>query len=201
MSRVATQLGELRDAVGEIGALVARAADSLDHASWSGAGHLLVDHLLVELLAYVLREVARSATAAASKLDGLRVVVASAQPKPAGERRDGEGTAPGTEVVVFTHDGLIVKRSASFSREADVVKRLRERCAAAFKQPIDYPFFNKAYMPGETPDQALWRIFQSEKLVTGWIDGAVMDMLIYGNEIPIPEEFASTGLEDEGSDG
>jgi hypothetical protein len=201
MSRVATQLGELRDAVGEIGALVARAADSLDHASWSGADHLLVDHLLVELLAYVLGEVARSATAAASKLDGLRVVVASAQPKPAGERRDGEGTAPGTEVVVFTHDGLIVKRSASFSREADVVKRLRERCAAAFKQPIDYPFFNKAYMPGEMPDQALWRIFQSEKLVTGWIDGAVMDMLLYGNEIPIPEEFASTGLEDDGSDG
>ncbi|HEX8106755.1 MAG TPA: hypothetical protein VF516_03455 [Kofleriaceae bacterium] len=38
-------------------------------------------------------------------------------------------------------------------------------------------------------------------LVTGWIDGAVMDMLIYGNEIPIPEEFASTGLEDDGSDG
>jgi hypothetical protein len=62
MSRVATQLGKLRDAVGEICALVGRVPDSLDH---SGA-----DHLLVELLAYVLGEVARSATAAASKLDG-----------------------------------------------------------------------------------------------------------------------------------
>ena len=56
-------------------------------------------------------------------------------------------------------------------------------------------------MSGETPDQALWRIFQSEKLVRGWMDGAVMDVLIYGNELPIPEEFAPTELADDGSDG
>jgi hypothetical protein len=203
VSRVATQLGELRDAVGEIGTLVARAADSLDHAPRSGADPLLVDPLLVEFLAYVFGEVARSATRAASRLDGLRGVAASAQPKSSSERRDGGGTAPGTEMVLAMHDGLLVWRPASYSREADVVQRLRERCAAAFKLTVDYPFFNTAYMPGETPDEALWRIFQSEKLVRGWMDGAVMEVLIYGNELPIPEEFAPTGLADadDGSDG
>lgn len=179
MSRIATQLDELRDVVGEIDALAALALESFDRADWSDA-----DPLLVERTAYALGMIARSAATAASKLEGFHAAVTDTQPASAGERRG--GTAPAKETAMSARDAEIVKRPASFSREADVVKRLRERCAAAFKRPVDYPFFNKAYMPGETPDQALWRIFHSEQLVSGWLDGAVMDALIYGNELPTP---------------
>lgn len=58
MTGIATQLDELREAVGKIDALAALVLESFDYANWGGA-----DPLLVERTAYVIGMIARSAGA------------------------------------------------------------------------------------------------------------------------------------------
>jgi hypothetical protein len=161
MSQVAMQLEELRDVVGEIDALAALALESFDHADWSGA-----DQLIVERMAYVLGMIARSAATAASKFDGLEATVADRRPAAAGERRD--GPAPGKETAASARDAERIKR------DAEIVRRLRERCADAFDSPTSHPFFRESYLAGEDPDAALLRLFKSNKQVLGRSDEEII---------------------------
>ena len=52
-------------------------------------------------------------------------------------------------------------------RDAEIVRRLRERLAEAFDAPASYPFFRESYLPGEDPDAALLRLFKRNKQVLG----------------------------------
>lgn len=65
-------------------------------------------------------------------------------------------------------------------RARAVVARLRAKCALAFDDPPDHAFFSLGYLPGETPDQALFRIFEAEQRASGMDDDAVMEALIHG---------------------
>jgi hypothetical protein len=89
-SDLAKHLDAVRISVGEVDALASLAVRSFDDADWRGA-----DSILVERMAYVLGVVARSATAAVGAFHRLTVAVVDAQPAPAGERWDGDGTASG----------------------------------------------------------------------------------------------------------
>jgi hypothetical protein len=111
VSRVATQLEELRDNIGEIDALAALALDAFDYADWGGA-----DPQLVERVAYVIGIIARTAATAGSKLDAFHAAVADTQPVPAGQVWDyekGTASAPG--------------EADAPDRDADIVQRIRER--------------------------------------------------------------------------
>jgi hypothetical protein len=158
MTGVAVQLEELRDTVGEIDALAALALESFDRADWGCA-----DRQLAERVAYVLVMIARSAATAVSKLDSFHVAIADVQPVPAGERWDGECTAsgPGDETAMSAGD-------------AEIVRRMRARLAERFGQPVDHPFFEASYQPGEDPDAALLRIFKRNKWVLNRSDEDVI---------------------------
>lgn len=152
-----SRLGELRDVVGEIEALSTLLLHAFDHADWRGA-----NQLLVERTAYVIGIIARNAATAASRLDGLHVAVADTQPVPVGEQWVNKGTAsaPGE-----AHD-------------AEIVRRLRERCAAKFRRPVGYPFFIESYLDGEDPDTALLRLFRRNQQVLGWTDDDVIAAMV-----------------------
>src|SRR5262249_4452107 len=88
-----------------------------------------------------------------------------AQPAPAGERWDGEGTAPDRDAELLR-------------RDADIVRRFRERLAQAFDAPTDYPFFRRDWLPGEDADAALLRIFKRNKAVLDRSDDDVINAII-----------------------
>jgi hypothetical protein len=44
--------------------------------------------------------------------------------------------------------------------ESSVLSRLRKRLAEKFEQPVDHRFFSDRYLPGETPNEALLRMFK-----------------------------------------
>lgn len=162
MSAVATHLGDLRIAIGETQALAAVTVESYDRQDWGDA-----DPLHVERLASLLGLISKSASTAMAALHRLHGTVADAQPAPAGERCDdeGRGTAQGGRMT---------------DHEAEIVRRLREACAAEFKQPIDYPFWGRDYFDGEKPDAALLRMFREEqRRRPGRTDDEVIHALIY----------------------
>jgi hypothetical protein len=89
MTDVAAQLDEMRLAVGEVDAIAAVTLKWFDDEDWSGA-----DSILVERTGFMLGVISRSAAFAASKIDGVHVAVADAQPVPAGQAWDySDGTA------------------------------------------------------------------------------------------------------------
>lgn len=45
---------------------------------------------------------------------------------------------------------------------ASLVAKIRLACARQFDQDPDYPFFNANYLPGESADDALVRLFNEE---------------------------------------
>jgi hypothetical protein len=162
MSGVETHLDDLWIAVGETKALAAVTAESYDRQDWGDA-----DPLHVERLGSLLGLISKSASAAMAALHRLHGAVADAQPAPAGERWDYEGPRHVTGGRMTDH-------------EAEIVRRLREACAAEFKQPIDYPFWGRDYFDGEKPDAALLRMFrEEERRRPGRTDDAVIHALIY----------------------
>jgi hypothetical protein len=89
MMDVASQLDEMRLAVGEVDAIAAVTLKWFDDEDWSGA-----DAILVERTGFMLGVIARSAAFAASKIDGVHAAVADTQPVPAGHEWDySDGTA------------------------------------------------------------------------------------------------------------
>jgi hypothetical protein len=88
---VATQLEQMRLAVGETDAMAAIAVAWFDGTDWSGA-----DPVLVERAGHLLDVIARSAAVAASKVDSVHAAIADTRPVPAGQVWDYEqGTAQG----------------------------------------------------------------------------------------------------------
>jgi hypothetical protein len=110
MTGVAEPLDELRIAVGEVGALATLATAAYDRADWSEP-----DPTVVDGIGRLLHQISESATVARTALYRRHGAVADAQPAPAGERWDGEGTAPGEDADLSAQD-------------ADIVRRIRERC-------------------------------------------------------------------------
>src|SRR4051812_26141905 len=92
----------------------------------------------------------------------LHGAVADAAPAPAGEVFDySDGTAPGGEPggAAPAPGG----KPVASARDAELVRRLREQCAARFGYPVDYPFFVASYLAGEAPDAALLRLFRQNQ--------------------------------------
>lgn len=172
MSDVATHLDDLRIAIGATEALAAVTTDSYDRQNWSGA-----DPLHVERLASLLGLISKSASAAMGSFHRLHGAIADATPAPAGETWDySDGTAPGGEpasVAPAPRDA-----PAAFARDAEVVQRLRERCAAQLGRPVDHPFFRASYLAGEDPDAALLRLFRQNQQLLGRTDDDVIAAMI-----------------------
>ena len=110
MTGVAEPLDELRIAIGEVGALATLTTAAYDSADWNAPDLAVVDEI-----ASMLNRISKSATAARTALYRLHGAVADAQPAPAGERWDGEGTVPG-------------EGADPSDQDADIVRRIRERC-------------------------------------------------------------------------
>jgi hypothetical protein len=49
--------------------------------------------------------------------------------------------------------------------EGTVVARLRRRLAEVFGEPIDHPFFEDQYLPGESASAALLRMFRQRQML------------------------------------
>ena len=110
MTGVAEQPDELRVAIGEVDALATLTTATYEHADWSAP-----DPDVVDGIASLLRRISESATAARAALYRRHGAVADAQPAPADERWDGEGTAPDEGADLSAQD-------------AGIVRRIRERC-------------------------------------------------------------------------
>lgn len=161
MSDVTGALDQLRVATGETDALAAIAVVWFDDADWSGA-----DPVLVDRAGYLLGVIARSAANAATKVDSVHAAVADAQPVRSGEAFDySDGTAPGRDAELL-------------KRDAEIVRRLREALAKAFDCPTGYPFFRRDWLPGEDADEALIRIYRSNKQVLDRSDEDIISAIV-----------------------
>jgi hypothetical protein len=156
-SDVADQLAGLRIAAGEVDALAAVTVGWFDDGDWAAA-----DPVLVERLASLLGLVARGATAMIAAVERFHGVVADAMPASERDRWDDDREVPEADAVAY---------------RSDIVRRMRARCAAAHDLPADYPFFERWYREGETPDEALFRIFEAEKQAMGSDDDELLAAL------------------------
>jgi hypothetical protein len=154
-SRVATQLDELRDVVGELDALAVLALEAFDRANWSGA-----DPFLAERTARIIGIIARSAATATSKLEVLRVEVAD----------DARGSHLQLSLP-YTIANCLVRH------ESSVISRLRRRLAEVFEKPVDHQFFSDRYLPGEDPNAALLRMFKQLQWMVSLTDEETISAL------------------------
>lgn len=49
------------------------------------------------------------------------------------------------------------------AKQAKQVHCIRTVCARELGSPYEYPFFNMDYQPGESPNEALLRLFTAER--------------------------------------
>ena len=122
MTGVAGELDQLRIALGEVEALATVTTATYDSADWVES-----DPATVDRIALLLGLISKSATAALAAYHRLHGAIADAMPAPAGETWDdsdgtrdepaGAASAPGNEPAVS-------------ARNAEIVRRLRERCVA-----------------------------------------------------------------------
>jgi hypothetical protein len=61
--------------------------------------------------------------------------------------------------------------------ERAVLRRLRAACSAATGLPVDHPFFQTHYRPGEHPNDALLRMFRDWQWWTAGSDEQVIARL------------------------
>jgi hypothetical protein len=110
VSDVATEMDELRIALGEVNILAAVTADAYDSDDWDQS-----DPDIAEGIASLLGLIKKSAMAAMSAFHRLHGAVADAAPAVAGEAFDySDGTAPGAD--------------AMSACDVVIVKHLRDRC-------------------------------------------------------------------------
>ncbi|HEX3477462.1 MAG TPA: hypothetical protein VHT91_20715 [Kofleriaceae bacterium] len=137
-------------------------ATPLTRAAYDSADWMEPDPDVVERIACLLGLVEKSSAAAVAAFHRLHDAVADAVPAPAGEAWGySDGTAPGRDAELL-------------KRDADIVRRFRERLAEAFDCPTSYPFFRRDWLPGEDADEALLRIFRSNKAI---LDRSEDDMI------------------------
>jgi hypothetical protein len=161
VSDVAAPLDELRIALGEVDVLAKLTAAAFDAADWVESEPDVVDGI-----ASLLGLISKSAAAGMAAFHRLHGAVADAQPARSGEAFDySDGTAPGRDAELL-------------KRDADIVKRLRERLAEVFDCPTTYPFFRRDWLPGEGADEALIRIYRSNKQVLDRSDEDVIGGIV-----------------------
>jgi len=160
VSRVAGEMDALRIALGEVDVLATLTAGAFDAEDWVDP-----DPDTVEGVASLLGLIQKSAAAAKAAFHRLHGAVADAAPAPAGETWDYEGR------------GTALGEDAS-ARDAEVVRRLRERLAEALGCPTGHPFFREDWLPGEDADEALIRIFHGNKRVLDRSDDDVIRAIV-----------------------
>lgn len=172
MSDVVAPLDDLRIALGEVDVLATLTAGAFDAEDWVDP-----DPDTVEGVASLLGLIKKSAAAAKAAFHRLHGAVADAASAPAGEAWDyRDGTAPGGEpagVASAPQD-----EPAASARDAELVRRLRERCAAQLGRPVDHPFFLASYLAGEAPDVALLRLFRQNQQLLGRTDDDVIAAMV-----------------------
>ncbi len=173
MSGIAESLDELRIALGEVNILATVTADAYDSEDWDES-----DPDVAEGIASLLGLIKKSAMSAMAAFHRLHGAVADATPAPSGtgEAFDySDGTAPGGEPAAASGPG---DEPAASARDAELVRRLRERCAAQLGRPVDHPFFCASYLDGEDPDAALLRLFRRNQQMLGRTDDDVIAAMI-----------------------
>ena len=172
MSRVASEMDALRISLAETEVLSTLTTAAYDGADWGDA-----DPAVVDRIGTLLGLIEKSATAALAAFHRLHGAVADAQLAPAGEAWDySDGTAPGGDPASAASGPR--DAPAASARDADVVRRLRERCAAQLGQPVDHPFFVASYLAGEAPDAALLRLFGQHQQLLGRTDDDVIAAMV-----------------------
>ena len=173
MSRVAGEMDALRISLAETEVLSTLTTAAYDSADWGDA-----DPAIVDRIGTLLGLIEKSATAALAAFHRLHGAVADAQPAPAGEAWDySEGTAPGGDPASAA--SAPESGPTASARDAEIVRRLRERCAAQLGRPVDHPFFLASYLAGEEPDAALLRLFRRNQQVLGRTDDDVIAAMIH----------------------
>ena len=61
--------------------------------------------------------------------------------------------------------------------ESEVLSRLRKRLAERFERPVDHRFFSESYQPGETPNEALLRMFKRLQWMVSLTDEQTIESL------------------------
>ena len=174
MSGVAGEMDALRIALGEVDVLATLTAGAFDAEDWVDP-----DPDTVEGVASLLGLIRKSAAAAKAAFHRVHGAIADAAPAPAGEAWDySDGTAPGRDPVGAGAASAPGDAPAASARDAQVVRRLRERCAAQLGRPVDYPFFAASYLAGEEPDAALLRLFRRNRQLLGRTDDDVIAAMI-----------------------
>lgn len=170
---VADEMDQLRIALGEVDVLSMLTEATYDQADWTGP-----DPEVVDAVATLLGLIKKSATSAMAAYHRLHGAVADATPAPSGtgEAFDySDGTAPGGEPAAASGPG---DEPAASARDAELVRRLRERCAAQLGRPVDHPFFCASYLDGEDPDAALLRLFRRNRQMLGRSDDDVIAAMV-----------------------
>jgi hypothetical protein len=106
VSDVESKLERMRLAVGEVEALATIGVAWFD-------GMTGIEPVLADQIGFLLEVIARSASAAVSRVDSVHAAVADAQPAPAqsGEAFDySDGTAPGDADAMSEPDAVLVQR-------------------------------------------------------------------------------------------
>jgi hypothetical protein len=161
VSDLAAPLDDLRIALGEVNILAAVTADAYDSDDWDDS-----DPDIAEGIASLPGLIKKSAMAAMAAFHRLHGAVADAQPARSGEAFDySDGTAPGRDAELL-------------KRDADIVRRLRERLAETFDCPTSSSFFRRDWLPGEGADEALLRIYRSNKQVLDRSDEDVIGAIV-----------------------
>lgn len=172
MSGFTREMDDLRIALAEVDILSIVTSEVYDREDW-----VRPDSVLVERVASLLGLISKSASAALAAFHRLHGAVADAAPAPAGEAWDySDGTAPGAEPTgAASAPG---GEPAVAAHDADVVRHLRERCAAQLGRPVDHPFFCASYLAGEAPDAALLRLFRRNRQLLGRTDDDVIAAMV-----------------------
>ena len=106
MSDVATEMDQLRIALGEVHILAAVTADAYDSEDWDES-----DPDIADGIASLLGLIKKSSAGAMAAFHRLHSAVADAAPAPAGERWDyDKGTSPGGQQPLSEQDAAIVRR-------------------------------------------------------------------------------------------
>jgi hypothetical protein len=113
MTDIASPLDDLRISPSEVDVLATLTRAAYDDADW-----MEPDPAVIDAMATLLDLIEKSSFVAMAAHHRLHGAIADAQPAPAGERWDGEGTAPGRDAELL-------------KRDADLVRRFRERLVAA----------------------------------------------------------------------
>lgn len=109
------------------------------------------------------------------QLDGSRIVIIWRSQPDASERSepDVKGPPERRALPAPTHTAA----TSLFIHESELIRRLRKRLAETFKLPVDHRFFSESYLPGETPNEALLRMFKRLQWMVSLTDDQAIESM------------------------